>query len=98
MITEFLSFCPNLKLVIQLVDIRHKPSIEDEEFQTKVQTLGIPCLVVANKVDKLKKNQITRSIKEIKQALHLSLAPIAHSAPQKVGQFEIWQQLKPILE
>lgn len=98
MIKEFLKFCPALKLVIQLVDIRHLPSSEDKEFQAVLQTLGISNLVVANKVDKLKKGQIKPALAAIKQVLQLTREPVIHSTPNKVGQSEIWQHVQSVID
>jgi len=98
MITDFLALCPNLRLIVQLVDSRHKPTSEDLTFQKRVQNKGTPCLVVANKVDKLKKNQIPKAKKEIKQMLGLSSHPILHSAPHKLGRSEIWEVLNQNLQ
>ena len=93
MITDFLVHCPNLRMIVQLVDIRHKPSSEDKAFQYLVKDTEIPCLVVANKEDKLKKNQIGKAKKEIRQVLDLNAAPLTHSALKKTGRVEIWKVL-----
>ncbi len=98
MITDFLIYCPNLRMIVQLVDIRHKPSSEDKSFQQLVRESEIPCLVIANKEDKLKKNQIGKAKKEIRQVLRLSTAPLTHSAPKKTGRNEIWKTLVEIIE
>ena len=94
---HFLTFCPNLRMIVQLVDIRHKPSAEDREFQNMVHALGVPCLVIANKADKIKKNQMIKAVKEIKNILKLSQTPVVHSTLHRVGQPEIWAQLEPLL-
>ncbi len=97
MIYDFLEHCPDLRLIVQLVDIRHKPSKEDIEFQKLLKVNQHPFLVVANKADKLKKNAIPKAIKEIKFVLGLDFPPTIHSAPKKTGGQEIWQTINSYL-
>ena len=98
MIIDFLVYCPNLRMIVQLVDIRHKPSGEDKAIQYLVKDTEIPCLVVANKEDKLKKNQIGKAKKEIKKILDLNSTLLTHSAPKKTGRSDIWKELKGMIE
>ncbi|MGK0288779.1 MAG: GTP-binding protein [bacterium] len=90
MIEEFLFQCPELKSIFQLVDLRHKPTPEDVSFRTLVMAGTVPSIVVANKLDKLKKNQIQKSVKLVKETLSLETKPILHSLPLKQGREEIW--------
>ncbi|PCI24975.1 MAG: YihA family ribosome biogenesis GTP-binding protein [SAR324 cluster bacterium] len=95
MIEEFLLTCPQLALIVQLVDIRHKPSREDVEFQELLRRYKLTNLVIANKADKIKKNQIQKSQKIIKEILGVRSKPIVHSALKKIGHQEIWNQFTP---
>ncbi|MBU2513028.1 ribosome biogenesis GTP-binding protein YihA/YsxC [bacterium] len=93
MINDFLVKNRDLKLIIQLVDIRHKPSKEDFEFQVMVRQYDLPFLVIANKVDKVKKNQIQTFRKDLKQLFTLDSPPIIHSATKRIGQTDIWKEI-----
>ena len=97
MINQFLTECPNLRLVVQLVDIRHSPSQEDIDFQKRLQLFGRPSLVIANKSDKLKRSQKPKAIKRIRESMDLAEAPIPHSAVDKSGRAEIWQHVNRFL-
>ena len=55
----------NIKLVVQLVDMRHKPSNDDIEMIEFMKALDIPFIVVMTKSDKLK-------VKEYQKRLELS--------------------------
>ena len=90
MITDFLLGYKNLKLIIQLTDIRHPPSQHDIEFQKFLKINRLPNLLIANKCDKLKKTHINKALSIIKKSLDLSSSPIPHSALKKVGKTEIW--------
>jgi GTP-binding protein len=93
MIEVFLRECPDLRLIVQLVDIRHSPTNDDILFQQLVRSSGKCCLVIANKVDKIKRTQIRKAREEIKGKLSLEELPILHSAPKKIGQEDIWASI-----
>ncbi|MBT4286659.1 MAG: YihA family ribosome biogenesis GTP-binding protein [Deltaproteobacteria bacterium] len=93
MIQNFLFSYSNLKTIIQLVDIRHKPSNDDITFQKMLRAGNLDYLVVANKVDKVKKNQIPKTLKTIQQTLSIAQKPMLHSSLKKVGKTEIWSIL-----
>ena len=80
MMENFLLQCPELRLVCQIVDIRHSPSKEDREFQHFLKEAGTQHLVVANKTDKLKKNQIPPALKLIRKTLELEKHPLTYLA------------------
>ena len=52
-------------------------------------------LVVANKVDKLKRNDLAKQSRLIQQKLELEQPPLAHSSIQKIGRRQIWGALRP---
>ena len=60
----------NIKLVVQLVDMRHKPSEDDYIMMRFLQDAGLPFIVAATKSDKLNKTQYN----ERKNALREELA------------------------
>ncbi len=47
----------NIKLVIQIVDIRHSPSAQDMDMIEFLYSQGYPFLIVATKSDKLNKSE-----------------------------------------
>jgi GTP-binding protein len=62
----------NIKLVVQLVDMRHKPSEDDYIMMRFLQDAGLPFIVAATKSDKLNKTQY----KSVVKRLNLSLASL----------------------
>lgn len=60
----------NLKLVVQLVDMRHKPSADDYGMIEFMKQMNIPFIIVMTKSDKLK-------VKEYKKRLELSAQELA---------------------
>ena len=65
----------NIKLVVQLVDMRHKPSEDDYIMMRFLQDAGLPFIVAATKSDKLNKTQY----KERSEALREELAEFGDS-------------------
>ena len=61
----------NIKLVVQLVDMRHKPSQDDYGMIDFMQQMDIPFIVVCTKADKLKVKEFKRREKEIKDELSM---------------------------
>lgn len=55
MIEGYLCSSPNLKRVLQLVDLRHAPTQEDQMMVEYLRHYNIPFTVVATKADKLSK-------------------------------------------
>ncbi|NLA53594.1 MAG: YihA family ribosome biogenesis GTP-binding protein [Clostridiales bacterium] len=62
-----------LKVVVQLVDIRHAPSVEDVQMTTFLRAHDIPFILVATKSDKISKAARQRHIHPI--ALALAVQP-----------------------
>ncbi len=91
MINEYLSVRYNLVQIIQLVDARHKPSKDDITMIEWVRSHGYSPLVVATKLDKLKKSQIESNLTDIYNDLELNdeslLLPF--SSETKVGKDEL---------
>ena len=56
---------------ILIVDIRHKPTADDVTMADWFYDTGCPLLVVANKVDKLKKSQIEPNLEAIRETLSI---------------------------
>ena len=61
----------NLKLVVQLVDMRHKPSQDDFGMIDFMQQMDIPFIVVCTKADKLKVKEFKKREQEIKEELSI---------------------------
>ncbi len=59
----------NIKLVVQLVDMRHKPSQDDYVMMNFLKESGLPFIVAATKSDKLNKTQYNNRKEELKAEL-----------------------------
>ena len=94
MIMGFLFRAENLKMIFQLVDIRHEPSREDIEFFRMLEDSGMPYTLVANKADKIKKGQYAKQISIIKKKLAAGGKPVVHSSQTTEGKAELLKVLE----
>ena len=80
-----------INLGVLIVDARHKPTANDVIMAQYFQDSGRPYLVVANKLDKLKKSEIEPNIAQIRQTLSLSAETvlIPFSAEKGEGREEL---------
>ena len=57
---------------VLIVDIRHKPTANDLIMHQWFRETGCPEIVVANKLDKLKKSQVEPALQLIRETLELT--------------------------
>jgi GTP-binding protein len=69
MIEGFLSGSPNLQHVLQLVDIRHEPTSDDQAMVGYLRHYDLPFTVIATKADKLSRSAVNRNIQAICRTL-----------------------------
>lgn len=89
-----------LRKVVQLVDIRHKPSAQDVQMYEYLRHYGLDGIVVATKADKVSRNEMQKNIALIRKTLQLSKEDrvIAVSALKKTGYEELLCEIEKILE
>ena len=89
-----------LKKVVQLVDIRHAPSAQDQQMYDYLRHYGLDGIVVATKADKVSRNELQKCIKTIRQTLKLGpedlVIPV--SALKKTGYEELLAEIEKLLE
>lgn len=92
MIEKYLHTSRNLKAVFLLVDIRHEPSANDKMMYDWILHNGYEPIIIATKLDKLKRSQVQKNVKQIKEGLNLRPGSmiIPFSAETKQGREEIW--------
>ena len=100
MMEEYFQNRQGLKKVVQLVDIRHAPSAQDQQMYEYLRHYGLDGIVVATKADKVSRNELQKCIKTIRQALKLGpedlVIPV--SALKWSGYEELLAEMKKLLE
>jgi len=99
LIAGYLTNRDSLVGVVQLLDIRHKPSAEDQSISQMIRGVGRPVCFVFNKTDKVKKREIDSRIRSHLGALttDASDAVIAFSAETGSGKRTIWAWIEDVL-
>ena len=87
-----------LRNVVLIVDSRHGPTAQDRQLKEWLDYYERPVLIVASKIDKLKRGQIQKHLKQIRQDLSLEKTPLAHSSLEKGRREDIWKNLVPSIE
>jgi len=90
---DYLANRESLRMVAALVDARHKPSPLDMEMLHLLEEAEVPTLVVATKIDKLKRAQRHKSLKTIHETLGLPAETqvLPFSSETREGLKELWQ-------
>ena len=89
-----------ITLGVLIVDARHKPTANDVVMANWFQQSGRPYVVVANKMDKLKKSEIDPNLKAIRETLNLEeeTVMIPFSAEKGQGREELLSCILKTLE
>ncbi len=100
MIERYLHKSKQLKRVFLLIDIRHKPGANDLDMYNWIVDSGFKPVIIATKADKLKRSELPKCIKVIKDTLKLTSEDILipFSAQTKAGRDEIYAIIDGILE
>lgn len=93
MIERYLHTSGNLKAVFLLIDIRHAPSANDCQMYEWILHNGFRPIIIATKLDKLKRSQVQKNLKILREGLRLEkdVTVIPFSAETKQGREEIWE-------
>ena len=99
LIERYLQKSKQLKAVFLLIDIRHDPSANDKMMYDWIVHNGYQPIIIATKVDKLKRSQVQKHVKALKQGLELLAGTqvIPFSAETKQGREEIWKIMDELL-
>lgn len=100
MIDTYLRERDTLKGLVLIVDYRHKPTHDDKEMYQYAKYYDIPVIVVATKEDKLKRNDLKKNEKIIKDTLGFDKNDIflRFSSLNKVGIDEVWERIIELCE
>ena len=81
-------------LGVMIVDARHKPTADDVTMAEWFKSSGCRLVVVANKLDKLKKSEIEPNLALIRETLELpeSVPLIPFSAEKGQGRKRCWRR------
>ena len=99
MIEKYLHTSQDLKAVFLLVDIRHAPGANDKMMYQWIVDSGFQPIIIATKLDKIKRSQVQKQLKLIRTTLEVlpDTLMIPFSAQTKQGRDEIWEVIDEYL-
>lgn len=99
LIERYLNNSKQLKAVFLLIDIRHEPSANDKTMYDWIISNGFYPIIIATKADKIKRSQLQKHVKMIKQGLDVvpETPIIPYSAVSKQGREEIWALIEQFM-
>ena len=99
MVERYLKGSKRLEMVFLLIDIRHEPSENDKIMYDWIVYNGYRPVIVATKVDKLKRSQVPKHVKMVREGLGMEKEDllIPFSAETKQGREELWELIEGVL-
>ena len=99
MVENYLKKSAQLKCVFLLVDIRHEPSANDRQMSEWVTENGSRPVIIATKLDKIKRSQAAGQVKLVRTGLGIGpdVTVIPFSAETKQGREEIWALIEELV-
>ncbi len=99
MIENYLHTSKQLRAVFLLVDIRHEPSENDKIMYEWITNSGFQPILIATKLDKIKRSQVEKQRKLIRQTLGAdkNTVIIPYSSETKQGREEVWDLIEEII-
>ncbi len=99
LIERYLHGSKQLKAVFLLIDIRHEPSENDKRMYEWIVWNGYDPIIIATKLDKIKRSQIQKQLKLIRTGLNVKAGTqiLPFSAETRQGRDEIWALIDTLI-
>lgn len=96
MIDKYLTTREELRAVIQIVDLRHPPSADDQIMYNFLVDFDIPAIIIATKADKIPKGKWAKHVKIIREHLQMRIDDpiITFSSEKGIGTTEAWSEIE----
>ncbi len=93
LIERYLNGSKQLRAIFLLIDIRHSPGNNDKMMYDWVVSQGFEPIIIATKLDKIKRSQVQKHVKILKEGLNVlpGTKVIPFSSQTKQGREEIWE-------
>ncbi len=98
-IEQYLFHRKEIALIIFLVDIRHNPTENDRLMYSYIISSELPCLILANKADKIAKTKVDETVKNLQKQLNPlgDIKTLPFSSERKVYQDDVWNFIEPFI-
>lgn len=100
MVERYLYESEMLRAVFLLVDIRHAPSENDKQMFEWIAYMGYQAIVIATKADKLKRSQVGKHLRVIRDGLECEEDDvlIPFSSKSKQGLDDVYDLMEQVIE
>jgi GTP-binding protein len=98
-IEEYLSTCKKIALIVFLIDIRHSPTENDRLMYNYIINTNSPCLVIANKADKIAITKVDSVLQDLQQDLNplKDLTFLPYSSERRIYSDNVWNYLEKFI-
>lgn len=92
-IEQYLFHRKEISLVVFLIDIRHNPTENDKLMYRYIISSGLPCLILANKADKIAKTKVDDVVINLQKQLNPlgDIKTLPFSSERKIYQDAVWE-------
>lgn len=95
-IEEYLNKSKNIALIVFLIDIRHEPTANDRLMYRYIIDSERPCIVIANKADKIAVTKVDKQVEDLQNALNplKDLTFMPFSSERKIYTEKAWEEIE----
>ena len=92
-IEQYLFHRKEISLIIFLIDIRHSPTSNDKLMYNYIISSGLPCLILANKADKIAITKVDDTVKSLQKELNPigDIPTLPFSSERKIYKEDVWE-------
>lgn len=98
-IEEYLNKSQNIALIVFLIDIRHSPTENDRLMYHYVIDSERPCIILANKADKIAVTKVDSYVKSLQNDLNplKDLTFLPYSSERRIYTDNVWKEIEKII-
>ena len=95
-IEEYLQKSKNIALIVFLIDIRHDPTANDKLMYDYIFKTNLPCIVIANKSDKLAVTKVDDAVTNLQNILNplKDITFLPCSSERKIYTDRVWKEIE----
>jgi GTP-binding protein len=95
-IEEYLKKSKHIALIIFLIDIRHSPTENDRLMYQYVINSNSPCIIIANKADKIAVTKVDSYVKDLQNELNplKDFTFLPYSSERKIYSEKVWEEIE----
>ena len=98
-IEQYLKIRKQISLIVFLLDIRHMPTKDDVLMYNYIINTGFPCLILANKADKIAPTKVEAAVTDLQEILNPlhDLKFLPFSSEKKLYCEKVWEEIEKYL-